>query len=129
MNQAIAQYYSWHSPLAVSKSVFNSFSSYQKKKKLSFHFLLSQEQLTMNEPRNSKARRQQYAIKCSVMASVLVYTAMTSGVLLEINPTEGVFPGGNFCYKFTTRDYAASYGMGRIITMDWAALVKKVRMY
>ena len=84
--------------------------------------MLNYHEMTMDEPRNSKARKQQYAIICSVMASVLCYMVMTSGVLLEINPTEGVFPGGNFCYKFTTRDYAASYGMGRRIAQDWATV-------
>jgi hypothetical protein len=84
--------------------------------------MLNYHEMTMNEPRNSKARRQQYLVICSVMASAFVYSLLTSGALLDVTATEGVFPGGNFCYKFATRDYAASTGTGRRIAYDWATV-------
>ena len=74
----------------------------------------------MHEPRDSPARRKQFLVICSVMASVFVYTAITSGIFLPVEPTNGPFPGGNFCYKFAVRDYAASGGHGRRIAEDWA---------
>jgi len=77
-------------------------------------------EMTMNEPRNSPARRQQFSVICAVMAAAFVYSAITSGAFLEVKTTEGPFPGGNFCYKFATRDYAASMGLGRRIAEEWA---------
>ncbi|KAL3903655.1 MAG: hypothetical protein SGARI_005279, partial [Bacillariaceae sp.] len=81
---------------------------------------LNYHELTLNEPRDSPARRKQFLVICSVMASVLVYTAITSGIFISIETTESTFPGGHYCYKFATRDYAASNGQGRRITEDWA---------
>mmetsp|Transcript_12868 Transcript_12868/g.31251 ORF Transcript_12868/g.31251 Transcript_12868/m.31251 type:complete len:327 (+) Transcript_12868:292-1272(+) len=82
---------------------------------------LNYHELTMHEPRDSPAKRKQFLVICSVMASVFVYTAMTSGAFQPIRSatTQGVFPGGNFCYKYSQRDYAASMGLGRSITEDW----------
>ncbi|KAG7356767.1 hypothetical protein IV203_001453 [Nitzschia inconspicua] len=74
----------------------------------------------MNEPRDSPARRQQFLVICSVMAAAFAYTAMTSGIFMSVQATEGPFPGGNYCYKFAVRDYAASMGYGRRISEDWA---------
>ncbi|KAL3923576.1 MAG: hypothetical protein SGILL_001577 [Bacillariaceae sp.] len=81
---------------------------------------LNYHELTMNEPRDSPARRKQFLVICSVMASVFAYTAITSGAFLPIATTDGIFPGGNFCYKFAVRDYAASNGQGRRVAEDWA---------
>ena len=81
---------------------------------------LNYHELTINEPRDSPARRKQFLVICSVMAAVFVYTAITSGIFLTVEATEGTFPGGNFCYKFATRDYAASNGHGRRVAEDWA---------
>jgi len=75
--------------------------------------------MTMNEPADSRNKRTQFLVVCSVMVSVLVYTLMTSGIFYPIDATEGVFPGGNFVYKFTYRDYAASMGLGRLVRKDW----------
>jgi hypothetical protein len=82
--------------------------------------LMNYHEMTMNEPRDSPARRQQFLVICSVMAAAFVYTAMTSGFFLSVQATEGPFPGGNYCYKFAVRDYAASNGQSRRISEDWA---------
>ncbi len=75
--------------------------------------------MTMSEPRDSPAKRQQFLVICSVMAASLVYTAITSGALMSIQATEAPFPGGNFCYKLAQRDYAVSMGTGRAVVGDW----------
>jgi len=52
------------------------------------------------------------------MVAGFSYIVMTSGAMLSIEPTMGIFPGGSFCYKIDHRDYAASMGMGRQVMMD-----------
>jgi hypothetical protein len=88
---------------------------------------LNYHELTMHEPRDSPERRKQFLVICSVMASVFVYSAMTSGLFQPVKPavTQGVFPGGNFCYKYASRDYAASMGLGRSMTEDFVEETKK----
>ena len=75
--------------------------------------LLNYHELTMGESRNSPARRKQFLIICSVMAAVLIYSLLTSGILITLDIQEGTFPGGDFVYKYTARDYAASMGLVR----------------
>ena len=75
-------------------------------------------ELTMNEPKNSPAKKQQFAVICSVIVAAISYAVMTSGVLLSVQATEGIFPGGKFCYKIAQRDYAASMGLARRVTYD-----------
>lgn len=72
----------------------------------------------MSEPADSPQKRRQFGIICAVMAAALSYAVMTSGVMLPVEPTQGIFPGGNFCYKLTHRDYAASMGLGRRVAKD-----------
>ncbi len=80
--------------------------------------LLNYHEMTMSESADSPQKRRQFGIICAVMAAALSYAVMTSGVLLPLEPTQGIFPGGNFCYKITHRDYAASMGLGRRVTTD-----------
>lgn len=86
---------------------------------------LNYHELTMGEPRDSPARRQQFLIICSIMASAFVYSALTSGALQPVKSavTTGAFPGGNFCFKAAERDYAASMGLGRTIAEEYGAVV------
>lgn len=79
---------------------------------------LNYHEMTMNEPRDSPQKRKQFLVICSVMVTALSYAVMTSGVMLPLEAQEGIFPGGNFCYKLAHRDYAASMGLGRRITSD-----------
>jgi hypothetical protein len=80
--------------------------------------MMNYHEMTMTEGRDSKAKRQQFMVITTVMAAALAYSAMTSGAFQSINPTNGVFPGGNYCYKHTSRDYAASMGLGRVVMTD-----------
>jgi hypothetical protein len=83
-----------------------------------FNMLMNYHELTMDEPANSPAKRSQFAVIMAGLVAGLSYLIMTSGVAMPIEPTEGTFPGGQFCYKLAKRDYAASMGMGRRIMMD-----------
>ena len=47
-----------------------------------------------------------------------MYSIFISGILITIEPYETTFPGGTFCYKQLTRDYAASMGAGRQLRKD-----------
>jgi hypothetical protein len=80
--------------------------------------VLNYHELTMNEPKDSPQKKKQFAVTCSIMAAVIVYSLMTSGALLPINPEVGTFPGGNYCYKFASRDYSSSVGLSRQILKD-----------
>jgi hypothetical protein len=77
--------------------------------------VLNYHELTMTESRDSPARRQQFLVICSIMASWFLYSLYISGLLVRIETVEMPFPGGNFCYKFVARDYVASMGLGRRI--------------
>jgi len=70
--------------------------------------LMNYHELTINESNDSPARRKQFKIICAVMMSCIVYSIITSGVLAPIKYQLGTFPGGEFVYKYTGRDYAAS---------------------
>jgi hypothetical protein len=80
--------------------------------------ILNYHEMTMNEPRNSPAKRQQFLVICTVMVAMFVYSAVTSGALLSIDPVQGVFPGGNYIYKSAARDYAASPSLARHIRKE-----------
>jgi len=57
-------------------------------------------------------------IICTVMAAVFVHAVLTAGALLPLNIEDGIFPGGDFVYKFSKRDYAASMSMQESIGKD-----------
>jgi hypothetical protein len=78
--------------------------------------MLNYHELTMTESRGSPQKQKQFAVTCTIMAAVIMYAVMTSGILLPIVPEDGIFPGGHFCYKYAARDYAASKGMARGFT-------------
>lgn len=59
--------------------------------------------MTLDEPRNSPARRHQYLVICSVMAGMFVYTLLTSGIIDSVKIISGTFPGGTYMYKNSTR--------------------------
>lgn len=75
-------------------------------------------EMTMNEPRNSPARKQQYLVICTVMAAVFFHSVLQAGGLASVNITEGVFPGGHFVFKQSKRDYAAAKSMKEVIAKD-----------
>lgn len=77
--------------------------------------LMNYHELTMNEDKNSSARRLQFIVICSVMGAAILYSSLTSGVLSSVDIQSGSFSGGDFIYKTTKRDYAASSSFERNI--------------
>jgi len=77
--------------------------------------LMNYHELTVNQPRDTPERRKQFLIICTVMAAVFVYSVGSSGGFTPVEIKEGEFPGGEFAYKHTKRDYAASMGLVRFI--------------
>ena len=65
--------------------------------------MMNYHEMTMNEPRNSPARRQQYLVICTIMAGVFVHAVITSGGISSIDIRERVFPGGDFVYRLNQR--------------------------
>ena len=80
--------------------------------------LLNYHEMTMNEPRNSQARQNQYLVICTVMAATFVYYVLQAGGLATIDINKGVFPGGTFVHKYTQRDYAAAGSLAEQIAKD-----------
>ncbi len=74
--------------------------------------------LTIGETKDSPQKRYQYMVICSIIASCFTYSVYISGILLTIEPFETEFPGGTFCYKPLSRDYASSIGLGRRLQKD-----------
>jgi hypothetical protein len=80
--------------------------------------LLNYHEMTMNEPRNSPAKRKQMLVICSVMASVFFYSCWTSGLFISMDIKESIFPGGHFVYRSAQRDYAAASSLAKQIRDD-----------
>lgn len=80
--------------------------------------LMNYHGLTIEESKNSPQRRYQFIVICSIIAFCFTYSVYISGILLTIEPYETEFPGGIFCYKQISRDYAASMGIGRRLQKD-----------
>jgi hypothetical protein len=70
--------------------------------------LMNYHELTLGQPRDSASNRLQFRVICSIIMACLTYMILSSGALKPVVVTEGIFPGGDFLYKFTGRDYAAS---------------------
>lgn len=94
--------------------------------------LMNYHAMTMNEARDSPARRRQFLVICTVMAAAFLYSFTMAGGFSPLNYLEGnpTFPGGEWIYKFTERDYAASYGLvtsiGRELGLKRTRLVDKM---
>jgi len=68
-------------------------------------------EMTMDEPRNSPARKKQYLVICTVMAGMFLHSMITAGVLSSLDIQESIFPGGDYIYRLNQRDYAATLGL------------------
>eukprot|EP00566_Odontella_aurita_P035364 CAMPEP_0113563534 /NCGR_PEP_ID=MMETSP0015_2-20120614/21123_1 /TAXON_ID=2838 /ORGANISM="Odontella" /LENGTH=88 /DNA_ID=CAMNT_0000465527 /DNA_START=151 /DNA_END=413 /DNA_ORIENTATION=- /assembly_acc=CAM_ASM_000160 len=79
---------------------------------------LNYHELTMNEARDSPARRKQFLVICTVMAGVFLHATITAGALESVRVEEGTYPGGEFVHKPLVRDYAATGGMFRFLAQD-----------
>lgn len=65
--------------------------------------LLNYHEMTMNEPRDSPAKRKQFLVICTVIFGMFTHAVITAGALNSIEIKEGIFPGGFFIYKYATR--------------------------
>jgi len=90
---------------------------------------LNYHEMTMNEPRDSPARRKQFLVICTVMAGAFVYSLTSAGGLTPVLVQTKVIgpsgderpvycPGGDLIYKLAKRDYAASQSMALDIGKD-----------
>lgn len=79
---------------------------------------LNYHELTLNEPRDSPAKRKQHLVICTVMGVMFLHSGISAGLFHPISIENGEFPGGEFTHKFLTRDYAASAGTQRSIEKD-----------
>lgn len=79
---------------------------------------LNYHELTMNEPRDSPARRKQHLVICTVMGVMFLHSGISAGLFHNMSIENGEFPGGEFTHKFLTRDYAAAVGTSRAIEDD-----------
>ena len=80
--------------------------------------LINYHEMTLDEPRDSPARRQQFMVICTVISILFLHGCITGGVFQSIEVTRGVFPGGHFIYKYAQRDYAASMSLEQHITQQ-----------
>eukprot|EP00542_Grammatophora_oceanica_P018963 CAMPEP_0194049494 /NCGR_PEP_ID=MMETSP0009_2-20130614/30708_1 /TAXON_ID=210454 /ORGANISM="Grammatophora oceanica, Strain CCMP 410" /LENGTH=274 /DNA_ID=CAMNT_0038695661 /DNA_START=64 /DNA_END=888 /DNA_ORIENTATION=+ len=80
--------------------------------------LMNYHEMTMGEARDSPQRRKQFLVICTVIASMFVYHVIAAGGLTPMEIKEGVFPGGEFVYKYIQRDYAASHALTESIGKD-----------
>ena len=75
-------------------------------------------ELTVGQPRDTPARRQQFRVICTVMVVCFVYSTVNAGLFTSLVITEETFPGGEFVYKSSKRDYAAAPSLERHIAAD-----------
>ena len=80
--------------------------------------LMNYHELTMDEPADSPAKRKQFKIICAIMGGCTVYMVMSSGMLRPVEVSEGRFPGGDYIYRFTGRDYAAVNSLTESVAKD-----------
>lgn len=79
---------------------------------------LNYHEMTMNEPKDSPHRHQQYLIICTIIAAVFIHSVVTAGAFQPIEVENGIFPGGEFVFKTTKRDYAASISLMEYVAGD-----------
>lgn len=81
--------------------------------------MLNYHELTMNEPRDSPQRRKQFLVIAAIMVLMTIHAGLNAGVFAPLDIAEDTsFPGGEFVYKFMTKDYAASTGTLRTVSSD-----------
>ena len=80
--------------------------------------MMNYHELTMNEPRDSPARRKQFLVISTVMVFCFFYASVNAGLFTSLVVTEGTFPGGEFVYKSAKRDYAAAPSLERQVADD-----------
>lgn len=82
--------------------------------------LMNYHEMTMNEGRDSPARRRQFLLICGVMAAAFTYSTVAAGMFSALHiQTDETFPGGTFVYKSTKRDYAAAGSLERHVLEEF----------
>ena len=76
----------------------------------------------MDEPRDSPQRRQQFLVICTIMAGIFLHTCTVSGVFSSLNIKEGIFPGGEFVYKYDVR-YVTIHSLKKCIHLRFSAFL------
>jgi hypothetical protein len=69
-----------------------------------------------SSPEEHVAKRKQFLVVSTVVAAMLGHAFVSAGGFHPVEVSFGVFPGGEFLYKYATRDYAASSSL-----VDWVA--------
>lgn len=102
--------YSFHPPASTNTK--------QSKAASTTMSMLNYHEMTMNESQHSPAKRKQFLLICTVMAGVFLHSVLTSGGFNTVHIESGIFPGGEFVYKHTSRDYAASGSLTEYVAKD-----------
>jgi hypothetical protein len=76
-------------PYPTLTTTFLSTSSYQQQLYFVSIMLMNYHEMTMNEPRDSPARKQQYLVICTIMAGAFVYSVLQAGGLVPVDVTQG----------------------------------------
>jgi hypothetical protein len=75
--------------------------------------MINYHELTIAEDKNSKQRKYQFIVICTIIGAAITYSSLKAGVLQPLDIQTGTFPGGPFLYKTAKRDYAASASLER----------------
>mmetsp|Transcript_40434 Transcript_40434/g.47311 ORF Transcript_40434/g.47311 Transcript_40434/m.47311 type:complete len:276 (+) Transcript_40434:191-1018(+) len=76
--------------------------------------LMNYHELTMNESRDSPAKKKQFLVISVGGFGIFLWALVTAGFLSPVQISEGVFVGGGeFVYKPMAKDYASSMGLAR----------------
>jgi hypothetical protein len=74
--------------------------------------------LAMNLPFDLQSKRNQLLIVGSLLSALILHTFVSAGGFQRIEVQPGVFPGGDFAYKFAKRDYAAAPSLLESVAND-----------
>jgi hypothetical protein len=69
-----------------------------------------------SSPEESAAKRKQFLVVSAVVAAMLGHAFVSAGGFHPVEVGLGIFPGGEFLYKYAIRDYAASPSL-----VEWVA--------
>ncbi|GKY94101.1 hypothetical protein MPSEU_000376500 [Mayamaea pseudoterrestris] len=90
--------------------------------------MIGYHELTLNQQGGgfNNGRKQQVLVIGAVMMGAFLHTFIMAGGFQTIKTTHAIFPGGDFCYKITTRDYATSMSLVESIGKDWGFKKREV---
>jgi hypothetical protein len=71
-----------------------------------------------NLPIDLQSKRNQLIVVGSLLSALLLHTFLSAGGFQKIEVQPGVFPGGDFAFKFAKRDYAAAPSLLESVAND-----------